>query len=323
MLLCFASSGLHAQVKNVYLLQSVIWEGAPLAGQKIEALNKLRKTFPNEPLSHFISSSYLFRSKEDAESNKKLILENIQSSDTVGLHLTAWKSEVESAGLIFRDGPTFFGNSLHPARCSFDCGQEIPPSSYPIDELKVLISHSKNALSRLGFNIDSLQVQGWMATPQLLSTASDQGFLFDYSGVSPDSVQSRLYQYPIFPWIVANWSDKSPLQQPYFIQKKSRKLLEVGNFMASIDYNSAADTFENFKKMVTLSDHSTEDALIFHISLRMESSFEKIDTFIEASQLIRAYCEKNNIVLVPYAIKSFQDLSKKFKTYTVQEQSVR
>ena len=65
----------------------------------------------------------------------------LKDEDELGLHIHAWKSLVESAGVSFRQKPNWndqFDDTFRES-CSFDCGHGVPLWAYSDDELKKII----------------------------------------------------------------------------------------------------------------------------------------------------------------------------------------
>ncbi|MDA9951256.1 hypothetical protein N9D31_01650 [Oligoflexaceae bacterium] len=301
MALLVLTSKAYAQESKIYLVQSIVWQGQELNDLQNNALEQLLQKTENDPKTFFISPSYFHR--KNAAENTNYFKSLIRNEDVIGINLTAWKSEVEACDVSFRDSPTFFSSKLRPDSCSEDCGEEVPVSAYPLSDSRKLIACGKKTIEGLGFPVQSFLVHGWLANHELLQMAFHAGFKADYSAVSPQLLHSLLYQYPIYPWLKLYWPNISPLQQPYAIKFEKGYILEIGNFLASMDYLSDQQLIDQFKKAMLLAkDKKTSDP-VFHISLRYETIDHHARRYVRLRQVLSDLADKNDVNLVPTAFQ--------------------
>lgn len=325
LLLCFFSTPIHAEEKKapILLITSVVWEGSQIEFHNLNALTNFRKEFPTIPVTHFVSPAYYHRTEDEVEKNKTMIRSVIERRDFVGVNLTAWKSETDVANVVFRDGPTFFGHAIPRLDCKWDCGREVPPSVYPPKDIQRILRNAKNTIEKHhSTKVNSLHVHGWMAHDQILHAAVDAGFQFDYSAVSPQVVQEKLYQYPIYPWIKHNWRHIQPLHQPFIVTTPAGPITEIGNFLASVDYLSEDSIYDYFKKLLLIYRTDETKPIVMHLSLKMESAYNRLPHLKGGLKKIFNFVEQQNIFMVPYTFSpENKDLQQNYKAIFVRRQS--
>src|SRR5436190_2161483 len=110
---------------KMQLLVTVDWEGRDLRDDNLNAMKSLRQRFPQVKIVHFLNAAYFTKSDSDAASAKTKIASTFLPGDEKGLHIHGWKKLFEAAGTTFINSPTFWGTSLRPNECFYDCGHEV------------------------------------------------------------------------------------------------------------------------------------------------------------------------------------------------------
>ncbi|NBQ52933.1 MAG: hypothetical protein EBU49_05065, partial [Proteobacteria bacterium] len=168
---------------------AAIWEGESLSAANEEAFAKFRQNFTAAKIVHFISPVYLTRAVRNSrirDNERQKILEFIGKGDLAGIYLNGWKSITESAGVSFRNSPTFWGNSLSARQCLDDCGREVAMTAYSSDDLRKIIRKSRTLFAKNGFGSPTImQVAGHAAGPEVLSAATAEGTCNLWTGSSP------------------------------------------------------------------------------------------------------------------------------------------
>lgn len=224
---------------------AAVWEGESLSPANEEAFIKFRQHFSSAKIVHFISPVYLTRAVKNSrirENERQKILEFIGTGDLAGIYLNGWKSITESAGVSFRNNPTFWGNSLSARQCLDDCGREVAMTAYPPDELQKIIRKSRTLFAKNGFGSPSLmQVAGHAAGPDVLATASAEGITHDFSAVAPELLSPRLYRYPLRQQLTALWGGVGPLMPPIPLKTANGPIIQMTangihtEFMSEVD----------------------------------------------------------------------------------------
>jgi len=210
---------------------AAIWEGESLSPTNEEAFAKFRQNFTAAKIVHFISPVYLTRAVRNSrvrDNERQKILEFIGKGDLAGIYLNGWKSITESAGVSFRNNPTFWGNSLSVRQCLDDCGREVALTAYPQDELRKIIKKSRTLFAKNGFGSPTImQVAGHAAGPEVLAAAVAEGITHDFSAVAPDLLSPRLYRYPLRQQLLALWAGVGPLMPPIELKTASGPLVQM------------------------------------------------------------------------------------------------
>src|SRR5262249_22646236 len=150
-----------------------------------------------------------------AGANRDDVTRKIKSAlgpnDERGLHIHGWKSLFESAGVTFKNTPTFWGTTLSPAECISDCGHEVPISEYSTDELRKVVKFSLDTLQANGFGrATSFRTGGWMLKPSVRDAIAAEGIKWDHSAVPVQFLQPKLGAYPLYSWLGALWPTTTP-----------------------------------------------------------------------------------------------------------------
>lgn len=204
--LVFATPFLHAASFPQAIQLTVYWEGRQLLDPNLEALERLRLTYPQVPLLHLINPSYFLGSEPTGE-NLQAMLRAIRPEDEVGLYLSSIDSLLQTAKVPIRFRPTFWGNADEKKYCQNDCGLDVPLAGRSREEMLQIFVAADRALRKMGFErMQSYGVRGWIFTPFLPLIASSFGYRFDHTPLVPELVSTRLRRYPLLGWVRDLWS---------------------------------------------------------------------------------------------------------------------
>ena len=177
LILLAAGCSRRAPERKVRIAVSVDWEGSHLHRRNLDAMLAFREALPEVPLTHFLNAAYFL--KEDADSGKVAakMRSVIRPGDETGLHVHAWRSLVEAAGVTFRNGPTFWGEQLALYKIGGDVGHEVELGAYTVAEIRAMLRESKRILTGAGFvPSGSFRAGGWMGCERVLEAIRAEGF---------------------------------------------------------------------------------------------------------------------------------------------------
>lgn len=238
----------YSRKGKVKLLVTVDWEGRDLRDDNIRAMKDLHARFPDVKIVHFLNAAYFTKTDADAEAAREEIASAIAPDDEKALHIHGWKRLFEAAGVEFRSGPTFWGTTITPNECIYDCGHEVPISNYGVDELRKVVRFSLDKLEEEGFGrAKSFRCGGWMAKENVREAIAAEGLLYEESAVPADFLAPKLRQYPVQGWLADLWAGTTPTSQPYRIPTAAGDVVEVPDNGALADYVSADQMFSVYE----------------------------------------------------------------------------
>lgn len=233
---------------KIQLLVTVDWEGRDLRDANLQAMRDLHTRFPQVKIVHFLNAAYFTKDDADAEDAKQRIASAIAPGDEKGLHIHGWKRLFEASGVTFKNAPTFWGTSLYPNECIFDCGHEVPISLYSTEELRKVVRFSLDTLEEQGFGrAKSFRCGGWMAKESVREAVAAEGLLYEESAVPTSFLAPKLQGRPILDWLDELWAGTTETSQPYEIATPAGPLTEVPDNGALADYVSADQMIATFE----------------------------------------------------------------------------
>lgn len=225
---------------KIQLLVTVDWEGRDLRDDNIAAMKDLHAKFPQVKVVHFLNAAYFTKSDSDAAAAKAEIASAIAPGDEKALHIHGWKRLFEASGVSFISGPTFWGTTLKPNECFYDCGHEVPLSNYSVEDLRKVVRFSLDTLETQGFGrAKSFRCGGWMAKENVREAIAAEGLTYEESAVPAEFLAPKLRQYPIQGWLSELWAGTTQTSQPYRIATPAGELVEVPDNGALADYVTA------------------------------------------------------------------------------------
>lgn len=249
-LLALLSSGhsLLAYPRDLDLIVGISWEGGSLDPQNILALDELRRHYPELRVIHFINPAYFTSGAYAPDDAASRLHSVIRPTDLLGFHLSPWRSTVQSAGVLFKASPTFWGDA-HSA-CGRDCGRDVPVTLYTTDELNAVIARGKQVLQDHGFTLSPISfVAGWLGAPHVLEALAQNGFQEDFSAIDYTLVQPTLERFPLGTWI-HDLSKDAAGDSPITAHPYRGGMLRRWKMTSILDYQDTADIQQRFKKML-------------------------------------------------------------------------
>jgi len=275
----------HSQVVKIYV--TVDWEGRSLEDSNIEEMRQFRKQFPHVPMLQLVNPSYFLRGHPDNERLTQLIKSTFLATDTVGLHVHAWKSLMNHCDVPFQYRHSFANIDENCQRG--DCGYAVSLEyAYSQADLTTLIACSNQVLVDNGFNKSvHFRAGGWQLGPKLIAALQADGFIWDSSVISADLIAPRWHEGSgMITMLRKLHPNATPLDQPYAL---TEQLMEYPNNAALADYTSAkkiVHLFENLvnanKKVMVLGFHQ-ETAVDF--LGRLEKAVPQMEAFAAANNI--------------------------------------
>ncbi len=246
-----ASAPGATQAGVVRLSLVLAWEGRHAKDFNVDAVRALRAQWRAAgrelAVVHLVSPAYFLRGGPEADRFAAKLRSALGPEDKVGMLLGGWRSLATEAGVIFRDGPTFWGNTLRPVDCAAtDCGVDVPLSVYPTADLAKLLGAARETFEKNGFGRPvAMAATGWVAAPELLRAAAETGVRYDFSAVAPEMIMRRAGRFPLYQWVKGLWDGLTPHSQPFAVEA-APGLTEMPQALASLDYVTRDDAEKVF-----------------------------------------------------------------------------
>jgi hypothetical protein len=274
---------------------TVNWEGRDLQVPNVDALERLRATFPDIPLTHFVNPVY-FLDEANATDNAQALQKILADHDEVGLYLAPMEPLVKQAGVILKLVPTFWGYLDEGELCMTDCGLDVPLTVYTREETLKLLATAQRTLHAAGFSgLKSFMVRGWMGAPHITQLAAAFGYRFELSPIDPGLVTPKLGEFPISAWVQQSWSalhqaDAAAVQKLVNSHPLVKTIPQRGGI---VELNDPQEILARFDRHVK--EQRTEE--VFTLALSTESAFlswPKLRVILESLQ---ERAKKQNITL--------------------------
>jgi hypothetical protein len=256
---------------RVILTVSVDWEGGSLRDTNLAALEALRRDLPGVPFTHLMNAAYYTRAGADPAEVTAGIKRGFQAGDELGLHIHAYRSLIEAAGVAFRDGPTFFGRPLRSR--DGDSGHEVELAAYTVGELRSIVRLARGRLVEAGFAITrSFRAAGWIADAKVLEAIRTEGFEVDTSATDSKWFTEELADRPILGRIRELWPNVKETTQPFAINTPAGTILEMPDTGALADYVSAEDMSGHVQEALARVRSGSSRPVFVHVGLHQESA---------------------------------------------------
>ncbi len=232
---------------------SVDWEGRNLDPQNLAAMEHFRHDYPQVPLQHFLNAAYYTKADADARITTAAIRSVLRKGDEHGLHIHAWRSLVQAAGVKFRTEPAFRG-PLDLSQCDPDCGHDVNMAAYNEKELQKLIRFSIDTLVKQGFDRPrSFRAGAWQADNHVFRALAKEGIELDSSATSAEYLKERWGKSLLYPVVGKLWPDTTSTSQPYRIKLgQGLSIMELPNNGCLADYVSGEKIAQTFQDNVEL-----------------------------------------------------------------------
>jgi hypothetical protein len=274
---------------------TVHWEGRDLHAPNVDALERLRKTYPDIPLTHFVNPVY-FLDEAKAADNFSAMQRVLGAQDEVGLYLAPMEDLVKEAGVILKLSPSFWGYMDEGELCQNDCGLDVPLTVYTREETLRLLSAAHRTLAQTGFtNLKSFMVRGWMEAPFLTRLAASFGYRFDLSPVDPELVTPKLREFPISAWVEERWNmlskaDIGTRQALIHSHPQVRAVPQRGGIM---ELNEQREVLARFDQHVK--EGKSDE--VFTLALSAEAAFQSWPKLRMILQSLQEKAKKQDITL--------------------------
>ncbi|MDE1464532.1 hypothetical protein [Spartinivicinus poritis] len=288
----------NAQGKVIAIV-SVDWEGRTLEAENLQAMNDFRNDYPQVGLLQFLNAAYYTKPNTNHQMVTQAIRSVLRPSDEHGLHIHAWRSLVEAAGVNFRTEPNWSYPgpiTLNRCRLTGDCGHNVPISAYTHNELRSIIQFSNQMLVDAGFNYPvSFRAGGWMAAPHVINALSAEGFKFDSSAAATILLKGRRWSDRLYNWLTELWGGVNTVSQPYLIGPSYAPLWELPDNGILADYITGKEMLTVLKRNVNKWRQNPEKNVYISIGFHQESASRYISRIREAVDLFEDYTKENNI----------------------------
>ena len=282
---------------EIALVITVDWEGRDLTDANLAAMKTFRSAFPTLPLVHFLNAAYFTKPDADASQVESKIKSVLREGDELGLHIHGWKQLFEASGVTFRSTPTFWGNGPLSNDCAYDCGHEVPISSYTADELSSVVRYSVKTLKAHGFGTPvSFRAGGWVATDTVREALLKNGFRTENSEVPVTFLKAKIGTMPLYTWLGDLWAGATNLTQPHTLSTPLGTLTEIPDNGALSDYVSADDMLAVYRaNRAATAKGSTR---LVSIGFHQETAAKYLPVLTEAITRIQSDAAKDGTTLL-------------------------
>lgn len=248
---------------------TVDWEGWSLEEENLDAMRDFRKRFPHIPMLQLMNPVYFVRPGADARQIQAKIERTLLPSDTIGLHLHAWKTLVLHCGLPYRSAPSFAAvdETCEGKECGYTVSLEL---AYSTPELSRLVACGSRILVEQGYpRPRHFRAGGWQQGPKLAAALSEQGFSYDSSRIAADLLAPRWGADSAMVRLVQSLHpDAGPLDQPYPL---APGLTEYPNNGGLADYTPTPDILTLFRQVLA----AKQPVLV--LGFHQETAFDFLD----------------------------------------------
>lgn len=282
---------------KIRIVVSVDWEGRDLREDNLAAMQDFRERFPAVPLQQFLNAAYYTKPQVYAAGLTRSIKSVLRPGDEHGLHIHAWRSLVNAAGVRFRTGPSFVDQDVNVNTCGVDCGSDVSLTAYTKPELQKMIRKSVEILTAQGFNRPtSFRAGGWQANDAVLSALAEEGFALDSSATYAPYLEASWGAYNLFRFVAELWPTTNPTSQPYIYSSKTgHQILELPNNASLADYVTGSDMLNAFIAQARLLQVSPQNDVYLSIGFHQETAAAYLPRLISALNQIHNYALMWNI----------------------------
>ncbi len=282
---------------KVRIVVSVDWEGQNLQPKNLAAMQKFRRDYADIPLQHFLNAAYYTRYPAESKQITESVKAVLRQGDEHGLHIHAWRTLVKSSGVEFRSTPSFVFEDYSTADCEIDCGHDIALTAYTTAELRKIIAHSIEILTREKFNRPkSFRAGGWQADDKVLEALAAEGFTLDSSAVDAEFLKAEWSKYNLYGFVAKLWTDITPTSQPFDYKTGSGlKIRELPNNGCLADYMTGAEMLKVFQHNARILKKNPLKDVYLSIGFHQETAAEYLPRVRQAIKLIRNNAKRKHI----------------------------
>lgn len=285
---------------TILMVTSMVWSGTPITGTTIDYYNKLRRSFPNLKIIHFISSKYFLETEKDE--NIALFRTLIDKHDNAGMYIAPWSSLLDLSNIKDRSSSqSSFWGSRPPAQKS-DWGVDTFIETYTQNELDTLIENSRDLAAESDLIDPSISmIAGWSGSQDVVDSMVKAGVEVDFSPVNPYPMHKRLSNYPIFKKITKYWSHITVDSGPLVADSRSGGLLRIPQNFGSLDYLGSHWVEQSIERVIRNTD---EENKIMQFTLFSDTLDQSVPKFLQilnkAVKISRSHTVKLVSTSVPH-----------------------
>lgn len=220
-----STSSPHAKGRIVVAL-TIDWEGAYLSPDGLDALDDLRKTLGDVPITHFVSAAYFTKQSPDPNTATE-IAQAVRKGDELAVHLHAWRSLARASGVAPKISPSFLNGTdklfqFDDGDVGFDTDLDV----YDAPALRAILRTSRRLLEQTHLPVaHTFRAGGYLGTPRVVEAIGDEGYTVDSSAAdAAQLVQQIPYLaarvHEIYPHVTAT-------SQPYFADPPDDRVIEM------------------------------------------------------------------------------------------------
>lgn len=295
--------------QEIQLLISVDWEGGNIRDKNIEVMEKLRRDFPEIPLTHFLNAVYYTRPDAKKEEITAAIKRTIRDGDELGLHIHGWQSLFEAAGVTYRAEPTYL--DLNTEKLG-DFGYTVDIGAYEIEELQKVIAFSVKTLEDEGLGrAVSFRSGAWLGRNSVLIALAREGFLRDSSAVATVHFDDEFFTDSVwYQWLNDLWPNMEPDSQPFIKtlqdEKESRTILEIPDNGALADYVRASQMVQVYERCLAYKRMHPGEHVTMNFGFHDVNAFRYLERVTEGIRLIQARAKQDNVKIVPVTTETMK-----------------
>jgi len=295
-------------MSNIVVIVSVDWEGRSLLDGNLEAMKNFRGRHQDVPMQQFLNAAYYTKQGADLSATTKKIQSTLLPEDDHGIHLHAWNSLFEKAGITVVDEPgfiavtkadKFYRNADDWDYYKNDWGYGVRIDQYNVEELTRVIQTSIDILMAEGFHRPySFRAGGYMAGQNVFEALSKNRFKLDASAGNIRFVKKRFGDVPFVRWVSELWSHIDDCSQPYKMSTTHGDIWQLPNNGCLADYTTAEDILEVFDKNVRTWQQLQEQPVFISIGFHQETAGKFLDRVDSAITAIKEISLKQNLPVV-------------------------
>lgn len=271
---------------------TVDWEGTSLEQENIDTMRAFRKNFPHIPMLQLLNPVYFVREPSQPTHTSQVantIRSTFLNSDTVGLHVHAWKSLVTYCGIAYQHQPSFADSDEN---CQTgDCGYTVSLEyAYSAPDLSKLIACSSQVLLTHGFTKPKhFRAGGWQRGPKMLAALENNGFVWDSSDIDASLLTTRWHdESGIVKMLRQLHPNNTSLDQPYAI---SAQMMEYPNNAALADYTSSKQIVALFKQLIAANKQ------VMVLGFHQETAADYLIELEKAIPKIQTIAKENGVII--------------------------
>ncbi len=298
-------------MSNIHVVVSVDWEGRSLLDENVHAMKAFRAAHPDVPMQQFLNAAYYTKEDADIPSTTNKILSTLLPEDEHALHLHAWNSLFELAGVVARKQPSMLEMSeQRQSKIKLknredwefyknDWGYDVPINKYSAIELFKVIQTSNKILMSHGFRQPrSFRAGGGMGGGNLLEALTQSQFTVDASASNIRFFRQRFGNIPLIEWMGELWAHIHDCSQPYKESTANGDIWQVPSNGCVADYTTEDDIIDVFKKNVVVWEHSKGEDVFVSIGFHQETAARFLDRINKAIVEIRKISSRQGLPVV-------------------------